>query len=230
MMKSSRCLLFIFVLALFAVSCSKDDETTPASYYTGQNYFPDDTGIVRIYVVDSVAYDEFTNTVDTFRYYFREVIESHFLDNSGRKTQRIERYLYDSTAGNWIIWKVVSANLTATTAEVTEDNYRYLRLIFPPALNANWNGNVHNTLDAQTYKITAVHQPETTAWFQLDSTLTVVEADDFTLIRDRYAEERYSSGKGMYYRYHKDVETNPANLQIISGFIYTAHLVSFTEP
>lgn len=226
-MKTWYLLLF---LAVVIVSCKKDEGIDPASIYTGQEYFPDDTGIVRIYLADSIAWDEFTGTVDTFRYYYREKIESHFTDNSGRKTQRIERYLYDSLNGNWVIWKVLSANRTATTAEVVEENYRYLRLVFPPKLNANWNGNVHNTLDEQTYKITALHQAETTPYFQLDSTLTVVEADDFSLIRDQYAEERYASGKGMYYCFRKDVETNPSNLQILSGYSYTARLVSFTKP
>lgn len=229
-MSFSRSILLLLLLAIFVQSCKKDDDETPVALYTGQNYYPDEIGIERTYLVDSIAWDEFTNTIDTFRYYYREVIASHYTDNSGRKTQRIERFLFDSTAGNWVIWRVVAANVTSGTAELLDDNIRYLRLVFPPSLNTSWNGNVHNTLDPLTYKITAVHEPETTPFLQFDSTLTVVQQDDFTLIYDRYAEERYAANCGLYYRYQKDVETNPSNLQIISGFIYTCRLISFTNP
>jgi hypothetical protein len=229
-MHLSRYILLLAAVAVLAVSCNKDEEDSPTSFYTGKNYFPDEVGIDRVYLVDSIAWDEFTNTIDTFSYYYREVIESHYTDIAGRNTQRIERFLYDSTAGNWVIWRVASANVTTGTAELVDDNFRYLRLIFPPSLNSSWNGNVHNTLDPLTYRITALHQPETTPYLQFDSTLTVVQQDDFTLIYDRYAEERYAADFGLYYRYQKDVETNPSNLQIISGFTYTARLISFTNP
>jgi len=229
-MPFSRSVLVLLFLAIFFQSCKKDEEETPISLYTGQNYYPDETGIERTYLVDSIAWDEFTNTIDTFRYYYREVIESHYTDNAGRKTQRIERFLFDSTAGTWVIWRVMAANVTSGTVELLDDNIRYLRLVLPPSLNTSWNGNVYNTFDPLSYKITAVHEPETTPFLQFDSTLTVVQQDDFTLIYDRYAEERYAANYGLYYRYQKDVETNPSNLQIISGFIYTCRLISFTNP
>lgn len=220
--------LLCLICLVFIISCDKENDQAP-SYYSGKNYFPDKEGLERVYLVDSIAWDDFSISVDTFQYFMKEVIAGHYNDNAGRITQRIERYWYDSLQGNWIIWKVWAANLTATSAEVVEDNYRFQKLVFSPRLNLKWNGNVHNTLDPQEYKITSVHQPDSNPWLQFDSTLTVLQEDDFSAIYDRFAQEKYASGTGMYYRHQTNVETTP-NGQIVSGFKYTARLFSVQVP
>ena len=220
--------ILCFLSMSLILSCDKEDDSAP-SVYTGKDYFPDTDGIERIYLVDSVAWDDFNNTVDTFQYFMKEVIAGHYSDNQGRTTQRIERYWYDSTQGSWIIWKVWAANLTATTAEVVEDNYRFQKLVFVPRVKLKWNGNVHNSLESQEYKITSVHESDSNPWLQFDSTLTVLQQDDFTAIYDKFAEEKYASGIGLYYRHQTDVVTN-TNLSIISGFKYTARLYSVHLP
>ena len=227
-MSGKHYILLLFSAMMLMASCKKDEDEPPASYYNGHGYFPDEDGIERVYRVDSIAWDEFTNTVDTFIYDYKEVIESHYTDNEGRFTQRIERYLYDSASAAWVIWKVTSANRTASTAEVVEDNYRYLRLVFPPALNETWNGNVHNTLGSQEYQINAIHQPETTPSFQFDSTLTVIQIDELTAFTDKYAQERYASRYGLYYTLKRDLETNISGV-ITSGYTYESKLISFTR-
>lgn len=227
-MSGKHHILILFSAIVFIAACKKDEDQPPASYYNGHNYFPDEDGVERVYHVDSIAWDEFTNSIDTFTYDYKEIIESHYTDNQGRPTQRIERYLYDSASTSWTIWKVLSANRTSSTAEVVEDNYRYLRLVFPPALNETWNGNVHNTLDPQEYQITAVHQPEAFSPFTFDSTLTVLQIDEMTAFTDKYAREHYASGYGLYHTLKRDLETNISGT-ITSGYIYESKLISFTR-
>jgi hypothetical protein len=219
----------LLLMTVLAVGCKKEEDA-PTPIFMGTEYFPDKEGIERIYLVDSIAWDEFTNSVDSFRYYYKEKITAHYFNNEGNKTQRIEQFLYDSTAGAWVIWKVQAANLKTTTAEVIEDNYRFIKLIFPLKSNSFWNGNAYNPLGEQRYKVTSLNQPTTTSFLTFDSTATVLQQDDFTLIYDRFAEEKYAIKIGLFQRTVTDVTTNPSNLQIIGGYKYIARLVSFTKP
>jgi len=110
-------LTLFFCTLLLVTSCSKEESDSGTDRKTGYSYFPVDSGIVRIYQIDSIYWDEFTGINDTVSYRIKEVIAGTFTDNAGRKSQRIERFREDA-AGNWTIDRVWSAVRTKTTAEV----------------------------------------------------------------------------------------------------------------
>ena len=144
----------IYIISLITLSfggCKKDSDTTPP--FLGYNYFPLNVGSESIYQVDSIGYlgytyNAITHTVeiDTIHYQIKEVIESFFTDNEGRQTARIERYKRMTDAQPWVIYKVLSANVTVKAAERFEDNVRYFKLVFPPAENEKWKGGSSDTL------------------------------------------------------------------------------------
>jgi len=141
-MKLTRSITLITALVLIVCSCKRETEL-PVDM--GYKYFPVNIGHWVIYDVDSVSHNDFTGTVDSFKFQIREQIESVFNDNEGRPTQRIERYKRISDTSAWFIKDVWTQNLTSTTAERTEENIRIVKLIFRPEAGAKWDGNIYNT-------------------------------------------------------------------------------------
>jgi hypothetical protein len=193
----------IFII-LFLFSCKKE-QNQPV--YLGYDYFPANVGHYVIYQCDSVYFNPYSSNkpqFDTSIYQIKEVIDSIYNDNQGRPTMRIVRYKRNNDSISWnnisLPEKVWSGNLLSTTAQRLEDNYRYVKLIFPVSLNATWNGNVYNTLGEWDYKYTSVNTPLTLGSAHFDSTLTVAQQNYSTLLQYQYYEEQYATGIGLIYK------------------------------
>lgn len=227
-MKKEHFLLLFGLLLLLITGCKKDVATTTSNMNFGYTYFPNQVGLTRIYQVDSIFWDDFNNTHDTVSYKLKEVIDSNYLDNQQRITQRISRYKLDSL-GNWIIYKVWASNRTITTAERVEDNNRYIKLVFPPKLTSKWNGNSENTLDEEDYQITALNVHDNINTLSFDSTVTVLQIDDDNLVSRMYGVEKFAAGVGLYYRQNiNQIYVFPTSV-IQSGYIYTESLISYSN-
>jgi hypothetical protein len=194
--------LSAFAVIFFIFSCKKDSPAPDLGYA----YFPDNVGHYVIYQVDSTAQDDRVNSDTTYRYQVKEVIQSIYYDNSGRPTMRIERYRknYDPnvpySAQQWTGPRVYAANLTKTTGERLEENFRYTRLTFPVKLGTKWNANANNTLEAWDSRFTSIDQPEVVNGFSFDSVATVEEENEINLVETKYAEAKYAKHVGLVYR------------------------------
>ena len=209
----------IFVRALFfsswllLLSCHKDNPV--AAIDAGYNYFPSGIGHWIIYDVDSTYYEEGNGNVVTLKYQLKEIIESTFDDNSGRPTQRIERYTrlfnpdtpYDQLP--WQIAAVWTSNLTPALAERKEDNQTYIKLIFPPRAGKKWNGNASNAMDKWEYEYTAVDVAQTVN-LSFDSTLTVTQTGlNDPIINIQTSTEIYARNVGMIYKSFRSLKMQP---------------------
>lgn len=148
-MKYSEYWLIIILFMVLFSSCKKE---TGEPVDMGYTYFPANTGHWVIYDVDSLHYNDFTATIDSFHFQLKEYTESVFMDNSVRKSQRLERYIRLADTVAWTIRDVWYETLTVSCAERVEENIRLVKLIFPIRESHEWDGNTYNTLDAQTYK------------------------------------------------------------------------------
>jgi hypothetical protein len=217
----------VFISVLFFLNgCKKDSDLPPANM--GYRYFPANTGHWAIYLVDSIAWNAFNGSVDTFQYQIKEVIESEFIDDQGRNTLRIERYKRMSDTIAWVIKDVWFANRTPSTAERVEENIRYVRLIFPVKEGDEWNGNATNTLDREDYSYSDVHSPYTVGLHAFDSSLTVIQIDKLNLIQRDFAEEVYAVGAGLIYKKVIHVDTEVSGV-ITNGEDYSYTLVDWGE-
>jgi hypothetical protein len=88
------------------------------------------------------VFTNFNQTTEVHSYQQKDVVDSLFMDNLGRPSYRIFRFLRDvdgtqpwSSAGTYYITP------TSTTTEVIEENMRTIRLIYPVKLNETWHGN-----------------------------------------------------------------------------------------
>jgi hypothetical protein len=219
------------MIFLFA-ACKKDNNSSPPAL--GYSYFPLETGKSNYYQVDSIGwlgytYDPNTNTVviDTVHYEIKETVESFFTDNEGRETARIVRYRRNDSSQPWTLYKVITANITATKAERYEDNVRYTKLIFPPAEGEKWTGQyvdvpLNDTAYSEwEYEYETVNEPGTAGGLAFDSVATIIQKNDINLIEYRHYTEQYAAGTGMIFKEYQDYEyLNTVSTFIKNGFIY----------
>lgn len=214
----------ILVLLLFLVMSCKKETELPVEM--GYKYFPINTGHWVIYDVDSVYYNDFTSQVDSFKFQIMETVESVFTDNEGRETQRLERYKRFSDTTDWYLKDVWVENLTTTTAEKIEENMRLIKLIFPPKEKEKWDGNLYNTIGTQNYEYLNVHSAYALNNKTYDSTLTVMQKQEYTLISEKFEKEVYAAHIGLIYKKYVNLTKEPTGL-IKKGVNYSYTLNSY---
>jgi len=230
----SKSMVVLIVVLLFGSGCSKDENFDPDFKYA---YFPVDTGRYVTYQVDSIVYDDFTGTVDTFQYQMREWMTSTFKDNEGRTNYRLERYFRQSDTTNWRISDVWFMLRTKERAEKIEENQRFIKLVFPPQKGLTWQGNrfINITDDIDyyedwTYEITEVDKEATYNGLQFDSTLTVDQVDKENQIEKTRGIEVYAKGVGMIYKEFLHLEKQDVTApwsEAESGFILRMSVVDY---
>jgi hypothetical protein len=225
-------MIFIAVSALF-FSCKKDKEIINVDL--GYNYFPDKKGNYVIYQVDSLFYNDFTFTIDTFQFQIKEKITENFNDLSKRPTQRIERFYRQSSSQEWMIKDVWFANITNTTAEKVEENIRFVKIVFPLKKELTWNGNQFNSLGEQNYALTKLNEPLKLGSLNFDSIIYISQAADSNLIEKKIAFEIYAKNVGLVYKKNLSITdkdsvinyTLPLELRANSGFDLTYKAIAF---
>jgi len=225
-------LIFIAV-AFIATSCKKDKEIVTVDL--GYDYFPDTKGNFIIYDVDSLFYNDFTSTIDTFKFQIKEKITENFKDLSNRNTQRIERFYRKDSTKDWMIKDVWFSNKTTTTAEKVEENIRFVKIVFPLKKDNSWDGNRLNNLGTQAYTLIGLNETFQIGSLYFDSIIKISQVADSNLIEKKVAYEIYAKHVGLIYKKSlnltdKDSVINytlPLELRANSGFDLTYKAVAF---
>lgn len=234
-------LLLLFLMVVLFLSCRKKDKVDAEPVSLGKEYYPETIGKFVVYDVDSTWYNELTYQPTTVKYRIKETFTRVFTDNENKPAIRIERYIkyynpnksYDSIP--YVIKDVWQANVTDRSAEVAEENIRYVKLVFPVQEGKSWNGNARNTGSERNYRLEYIDRPETINGISLEKTLSVKQIDFRTLISYQFAQEKYARGIGLVYREIKDIYSNtvvagvPVENRIEKGFIYTQKIVSYGQ-
>lgn len=206
-----KSLLILFIVVSFLLSsCKEDQHAVPVEM--GYTYFPVNIGHTIVYNFDSVFIDTKVGMNETLHYQLKEYVESVFNDNTGRPTQRIERYVRATDTATWKIKNVFAATLTRSAAERVEDNQRYIKLIFPVKQNDTWKGNSYTTQADWEYEYTSVDERLTLNGTTFDSTLTVVHVNEVNLIEKNYSIEKYARHVGLIYKEQIYLERTPAGV------------------
>lgn len=219
------------------LSCDKHN--TEGSPDLGYDYYPAKIKSYIIYDVDSIAYRQLP-AQDTVvaKFQIKEKVDTLFTDNQGRPTVKIIRYkkkydpLVPYSAMNWVLLQDVwMANKTNTTAEVVEENVRYVKLVFPAKLNAIWNGNSQNTIGEWDYKYTAFDTPSSYGNLSFQKTLTVTQMYVPTAISLQNYYEKYARGVGLIYKKIEDYQylqdINGAHPGVISEGVFYVMTINF---
>lgn len=221
----------MYVLTFGVYSCKKNEETEE---YTGSDYINNQTGYFIIYDVDSIVLNDFTGTRDTFYFQIKEKLESYFTDETGKPALRIERYYRQNPQDNWQIKDVWSSSTSLSAYEKSEENIRFTKLVFPLRSKSRWNGNRMNSLGEQIYEMKEPHVSYKIGSIVFDSTVTVVQANDSSLVNQKSVYEVYARGKGLIYKYFYDITDKDSVLNLSlplaeranSGVVYSYKYIS----
>ncbi len=195
------------LLFLFIISCSDSEKVIPA---LGVDYFPLRTGDYAIYEVDETTILSSVKTV--ISYDLKVTVTDSSVNNQGEVTYILLREKRTMASGNWGNLDTWSARIVNNKAIQNEGNVTFVKLMFPPALNLNWDGNEYNNLvnngelfydgDNTPYFISEWVQPITlSTGFSSDNSLTVVQNDyndPITGIDER--KEIYAREVGLIYK------------------------------
>lgn len=200
------------LLFMGLVLCACKEEVAAPTLQFRYEYFPLIIGQERLYVVDSILFDPLGNRVkiDTTTTYIREIVVDTFRNVQRELEYRIERYERSVSNAPWVLRKVVSELRTAQQAQRFEDNFRLVKMVFPPLPTQSWNplifvdpsskvdvkGEPLELFKGWEAKILNIDQN----WNQYPRTLEIQFSDYENAIELRRGTERYAANLGLVYR------------------------------
>lgn len=213
--------LLILLLAVILINACKHDEVIEPQIFH-YDYFPLEKGIWVVYTIDSTVWDNVNDSLINYSYQIKELVDTSFLDNTGKKAWRIERYKRKNNDSKWSIADVWYANNTGSTIEQIEEDNRIIKLAFPILSTTKWNANAYNTLGEQEYKYIDIHTSKTINSLQFDSTITVLQKpENSNLVNSSYEYEIYAKGVGLISKKHLFLYKNLIDTIEYSNYTYT---------
>lgn len=216
MMRILQAITAVLVTTFF--SCKKNDTTV---FLNASAYYPLQTGKVWFYRMDSTTISAFGNALVTYAYHIKDSTGTSFLDNSGRESWPVYRFITDTLEETpWRSMGTFYVTPTAKDVQVMDDNnLRFIKLVTPVSAGRTWNGNSYidtrsaNTnyqyLDGWDYVYDSVNMPYQTLAGLIDSAVIVHQRDETSPEGDfdpqfyqqrNYSVEVYAFNKGLIYK------------------------------
>jgi hypothetical protein len=219
--------LFAIVLLLIA-GCNKTGSNfanLPLKDYS----MPLQVGKYVTYRLDSLTFYYYGQLDTITSYLAKDSVEATTMDNMGRPSWVVVRYLNDTTGtGPWTSSLSYLVTLTPQTMEVVENNIRFVKLASPIDVNDNWNGDVYAPINPYqdlfqfsnsdntafqnwNFSYQNINQPMTLSSGVFDSTVTVLQVNDSNNLpiafnpdlfaSKTYWSETYAKNIGLVYRH-----------------------------
>jgi hypothetical protein len=204
------------------ISCNEKEEFTTESI---NDYIPLLAGKSITYRVDSLVFTAFGRVEEIHKYQVKHVIDAQVLDNLGRPSYRVYRYISDSTGTQpWQASGTYFITPLSDQIELSEDNLRVIKLHAPIRDGYTWSGNTYLPPNPYGPLYTFSNDDNMEAWdfyydgnpssfsyrgFDYDDVLTVEQEDEAinVPITDpaaygalSRAVERYSKTIGLVFR------------------------------
>jgi len=211
---------FALLTGILLLGCKEEIEEVNIDY--GYDYFPTTIGSSLIYQVDSTIYDDFQDTVFTISYEVKEEIIATTAGLEGNPTYTIAHYERADAGISWdnVTPRIWYMSVSDNTAERTEENLRFIKMVFPVREGQQWAGNEHiDTNDERLtvfadweYEYLSVDEPYALETLNFDTTVTVFQ-QDFSTLKDKvFGQEVYAKGIGLVYREFMDLELLASSL------------------
>lgn len=176
--------------------CSEDEPVKGSD----EEYFPLHTGFYQVYDVEEKVYEN-RQLTGVFGYELKTEVVDSFLNQEGDYTFVIHRSTRATANDLWQFREAWSARTNSYQAISTEGNISYVRISFPTANNKEWNGNILNSLEEDSYLVESVGKPyELSTNFLYDDALVIIQEDQLNALKRDQREEVYARNVGLIYK------------------------------
>ncbi len=230
MKRRFQSVFLITFLGLGSFSCNKSNPlvtSTPADYY------PMKIGNYIIYRMDSTKYINVGSKDTIISYLAKEVVEDSIVDNLGRQSYRVVRYLNDTNGlSEWVPSIAFMVTPLSGSVEVVENNLRIIKLVTPVQNYFSWLGNAYldtkndstlTFMDGWNYTYINEGLPYDVLGGTVQESVTVNEADetfatpDGSYIQTIYSQEIYGKNIGPIYKNFLNSVYQSPNVQYPAG-------------
>ncbi len=222
---------FVALMVLFVVACTKDTKVVQTvNNQEGIEYFPFDSTKKYIYSVDSIAYNDNDNTVDTFTFQLMQQFAESFIDNNGTKVWRVKRWAKYAGTTNYIeiqnqFYKIYNNYLLATAS-----NQDFVKAIFPVTLGFVWNGNLFNKLGRVNSKVNTMNANISIADTSFTEALYITEQFSSDFVFETNKVSVYQKNRGLVFFNDKNIETQTEDgKEKKSGYDLRQKLIGINE-
>ena len=243
--------VYILFIGIFLIMYSCGDNVTEElddSIY-GYEYLPLDVGFTWEYQVDSILIIQGGNSNIISSSFVQEKVVELISEESSSKTYRLERSIRSDQDSNWKLRDVWQISKDDTKVIKTEENLRFIKLVFPAVKGVKWDGNTF--FDASklfdvasnevaiyqdwNYKVEEVEIEKTYNDILYSDVLRLSHVDEESLISRRFSEEYYAKDVGLVYREMEiyDSQNGDTSLSWLEraekGFKLNQTLLSFSK-
>jgi hypothetical protein len=219
-----RGLFSLLALALLLVSACQQKEPIDKVQDLGYDYFPSEINWEKTYLVDSIFFNDNTQSSDTFQFILKEETAGFEQAAGLEKHQVLKRSAQFSATQNWEPRSSIFVLKTAQNLQWVEDNQRIIKLVFPIDNIQSWNGNALNAQGRRNFIWQKLNSNHVVLGTNYTETITVLEARINNLIEEILISSTYAKNIGLI-----DYTNNQLNFQTsgISGYKVRQQLISF---
>ncbi len=221
------------IISIITASCNKTETTTTSDNY---NYFPTDSGRWVKYSVTEINIDEDMNMRDTIKYQLLYTWGGVYSSGQNNKAHILNRFIKTNKQTKWQPINRWYAEITENKIIQTEDNIKYIKILYPLQIGKIWNGNAFNNTDSTNvfeYTITDIDKLENINNTPYNEVLTISQRYFKSEVEKYLYEEKYAKNIGLVEKqqisiYSKHINPNiPIEQRITKGSIFIMRIDSF---
>lgn len=211
----------LFIIGLVLFGCREVEDPVDIGY----DYFPLGVGYEWVYQVDSIHHYDFSQTIDTFKYYRKEVIVSEADIVSQEKRYNVDVFLKTDTTD----WKYKSSlvvyknDLRAVRAI---NNKSVMHLLFPVVDRVYWDANQLNSEGQDRFRYLDTEKHRSMMKDSFMNNVFVQQAFDTTIIDEDIRWELFAEGVGMV---EKQIVSIEKQFDKRNGYDFRWKLMTFTK-
>lgn len=216
----------LLLIGFSACKTNGDDMDVP-NYENGSKYYPLDSGIVRIYQVDSIAFNDNSGTIDTFRFMLQEEIAGNINGQFLEPHVVIKRSIKKELTDIWEPRASLFVLRTPNNLQVVEENNRYVKLVFPLGNTNTWNGNMFNNLGRRSYLLQFKEKTFNNGDTSYSDCAQIQEANIKNAIEEVFVRSVYAANVGLvnYTNIYLNTQTSGT-----SGYAIRQKIIFFYKP
>lgn len=241
-----RTLYWLIFVVFVSLNACKRTAVPGEDLNLGRDYFPSYTGHWIEYAVDSIIYNDFNETTDTFRMEFQDRWVDSFQDSENQMNYTVERFVRQDSTYPWTELMTYAVTQSPYRTELLEQNLRYIKMVYPVKYNTRWYGNLYIPTDFNPdyqwykdwdYRYDSIGFPYQNAYTFFSQTLWINQVDrtegnpaDSNAFSTRtYSRERYARGVGLVYKELTRWVYQPAVNNYRKGFTLILHAKKYAQ-